>query len=390
MKTSGKALTIAMLLVIAFALLPSGIASNTPYYNLADTTGGTVSYRLHVSIPETLIEYYNGLSHRLSSVSDFSKFVTPYALAPIADKLWQIYDNQEDYANAVLRIVHQITYTATVEGKYPVETMTDGEGDCDLFSYIAASILLAGNFSVVLLYYESQEHMNVGIHLSSPPEDVRHEISTVTYVTYDDVKYYMGECTGGLYDSDGDYFGGWRVGESDSSLKGASVQVISLESTMQTIAPGQVSASLNIMKSSTLSLGSIFSLVIQDGDFSLSGQINPAIQDQNVTLYTRDFNSEWIELGSTTTQLDGKFTYTWNPESAGFYSLLASWSGDDTYAGATSSTIYVLVVPWYLLGAAVLLFVGGISMLVVWAVKRSKKHPVIISPPPPNNESSTL
>jgi transglutaminase-like putative cysteine protease len=41
-------------------------------------------------------------------------------------------------------LVHQISYREIVPGKYPIETLAEGVGNCDLFAYVAASILEAG------------------------------------------------------------------------------------------------------------------------------------------------------------------------------------------------------------------------------------------------------
>lgn len=57
--------------------------------------------------------------------------------------------------------------------KYPVEVIVENEGDCDLLSFVAASIMMAGGLDIVLLYYESQKHMNVGVNLTHAPEDAR-------------------------------------------------------------------------------------------------------------------------------------------------------------------------------------------------------------------------
>ena len=62
-------------------------------------------------------------------------------------------------------MVHQITYEEIAASKYPIETLADGKGDCDLFVYIAASILEAGGVPVVLLYYKDKLHMELAVDL---------------------------------------------------------------------------------------------------------------------------------------------------------------------------------------------------------------------------------
>src|SRR4030042_1615581 len=196
MKVTGKKTTILLTTtLLLFTTIQLGTAQDyTISYQLLNHPEGNVTYELNVAIPETLHEYYVEKNHRSASSSDFPKFVTPYALQPIADRLWEIYDNEEDFTNGVLMIVHQITYVQTTPAKYPVETMIDGQGDCDLFSFIAASVLNAGGLDVVLLYYEEQTHMNIGVHLPSAPQDTR---DSVFSVTHDNTRYYVAESTGG-------------------------------------------------------------------------------------------------------------------------------------------------------------------------------------------------
>ena len=154
-------------LFISLLLLLSNSCLAAPYkysYELLDRPGGDTTYRLTVSVTETLYEYYNSQDHNLYSY-DFSKFVTPDALKPIADDLWTIYSNPEDFANGVLMILHQIPYLESDPQKYPVETIVENEGDCDLFSILAASIMKAGGLDIVLLLLEQHDHMLVGVHL---------------------------------------------------------------------------------------------------------------------------------------------------------------------------------------------------------------------------------
>ena len=90
-------------------------------------------------------------------------------------------------------ITHQIQYKESGPQKYPIETLMENEGDCDLFSFLAASIMKAGGIDVVLLLYEEEEHMNVGVNLPQEPNDAR---SNVYYFMHETKKYYAAECTG--------------------------------------------------------------------------------------------------------------------------------------------------------------------------------------------------
>ncbi len=302
-------------------------------YQLLDSPNGSTYYKLNVAVSQSLYDYYCEKSHRLSSNDDFAMFVTPYALTPVANSLWEIYTDDEDFANGILMIVHQIPYEETSGVKYPIETIVENKGDCDLFSYVAASIMKAGEIDVVLLYYESERHMNVGVHLSHEPQDVRGQ----TYsVTYNNIQYYVAECTGGNWKD------GWRIGECPDGLKHASPKVITLENCEQETS-GHVSASYQTLESSTISLTLSSKNVVQGSVITLSGQLSPHLRNETVTIYVKMNNLPWIVLDSITTDSEGRFGYVWNTKVAGVHYIRVSWSGDNDYAAADSPIHNVIV-----------------------------------------------
>ena len=141
-------------------------------------------------------------------------------------------------------LVHEITYQEVIPGKYPMETLAAGYGDCDLFAYIAASILEAGGIPVVLIFYQAQQHMEIGVDLGTAPTDARVQVFSVNV---QNVSYYIAECTGSQWRD------GWRVGETPSEYQNVSSQVVTLGN-MEQSSIGQVSASLRELDASTLAL----------------------------------------------------------------------------------------------------------------------------------------
>lgn len=329
------------LMILAFSSLQQQCLSSSYIvsYYLLDKPNGSKQYKLNVAIPQSLYEYYREKDHKQVSVEDFSKFVTPYPVKPVADKLWQIYSNMEDFANGVLMIVHQIPYTFSTAAKYPVETILENDGDCDLFSYIAVSVMKAGGLDVVLLYYEKQAHMNVGVHLPNPPRYAR---TSPYYVTYNGVRYYMAECTGENWKD------GWRVGECPPDLRQATPQIVSVEK-CEEWAPGQVSASYKALQPSTLSLTASSTFTFQGSTVQLTGQLIPKLQNQPVTIYVKVGSSSWKTLAIAETDNDGKFAWTWTVNETATCQLRASWSGYDDYTGADSLIVTVTVIPTFFL-----------------------------------------
>jgi hypothetical protein len=277
--------------------------------------------------------------------------VTPNALELIAENLWDVCNDEEDFANGVLMILHQIPYEES-DVKYPVETIVENKGDCDTLSYLGASIMKAGGLEVVLLYYENESHMNLGVHLSQAPQDSRFDVH---YSSYQGKKYYVAECTGENWQK------GWRVGECPKEFEGASAGIVSLENCEQQ-SPGQVSSSYNYLASSSISLVLSPIYVIQSGTATISGSISPQRSYRNITIYAR-LGSTWEPIKTLVADVNGSYTYEWEPSSAGVYYIRASWSGDSEYAGADSIICRLIVIPAYLLiVAAIAMGLVGIAI----------------------------
>ncbi len=312
---------------LALSFLPGCFADNYEYtYGLLDSPGGSSQYQLTVSVTPSLYDYYRSKDHEVYGYLQLARFVTAGALSPIAEDLRVLYQEDEAFANGVLMVVHQILYEAGVSQKYPVETIVENRGDCDLLSFIAASIMRAGGLDVVLLYYEKEGHMNVGVHLSQTPKDA---IFGVYYYTYKGTRYYMAECTGGDWES------GWRVGECPDMLKQASALIIPLDDREES-PPGQVSSSFDIPSSSPLSLALSRTVVTVGSSVTISGSISPVNSSENVAIYVSPDGNGWNLLGTVITDSEGRYLCTWATQIAGTYYVKASWSGNAEYAGADS------------------------------------------------------
>ncbi|MEM2249122.1 MAG: Ig-like domain-containing protein [Candidatus Bathyarchaeia archaeon] len=362
--------TLAMLLVLsAFSYMLSSCFSEnyTCTYNLLDRPNGARLYRLNVVVTRALYEYYVGQSHKQVSEADFPKFVTPYTLLPIAEKLWEIYQGDcENFANGVLMIVHQIPYEVTVSAKYPIETIVENKGDCDLFSYVAASIMKAGGLDVVLLYYGNKAHMNVGVSLSNPPRYVR---TQAYYVNYNGVKYYIAECTGGNWRD------GWRVGECPPDLVDENPIIVTLENCEQW-SPGQVAASYTTLASSTLSLTVSSTLVIQGSAITLSGQLIPKLSNEKITIYVKMGGAQWIAANITATDPAGQFVCTLNLNEAGTCLIRASWSGNSDYGGTDSPIITVTILPAYFIMLIIIVAVLICVSVTIFILSRQKHREI--------------
>jgi hypothetical protein len=376
MKGTHNTASLAIIVIFVLSLTPLSLtgAQITDYevsFLLCNHPDGGLTYELNVTIPQTLYQYYANQNHRLSSSVDFPKFVTPTTLKPLADKLWQICNNSEDFTNGVLMLVHQITYREVIPGKYPVETLANGYGDCDLFAYIAASILKAGGIPTILLYYKAQEHMEIGVDIGRAPVEAR--VGTF-HIEYESVSYYIGECTGS------DWRTGWRIGETPSQYQNVSSQVIPLESIEQT-SVGQVSVSLRQLDASSLSLEIFPPIMLENSNITVSGQVQPVVTNENVTLQAK-VGTGWTTIGTVATQSDGRFVYDWMPTTDGIVVIHAVWQGNRQYNGATSAQTNVVVLPFYLvlLIVALVLAVALLVILLIELRRKSRAPPISIPP----------
>ncbi|MDR0372004.1 MAG: hypothetical protein LBI79_00340 [Nitrososphaerota archaeon] len=374
-------LRLVCLLAVSAAILsllsPDSIQGQTAQdytmsFLLLNHPDGDKTYELDLTISQSLYWYYVMRNHYVFSSNDFSKFVTPYVFKPVADTLWQLYNSTEDFTNGVLMLVHQIVYEETIPSRYPVETLVVGKGDCDLFAYIAASILEAGGISTILLFYDELAHVEIGVDLGRPPIDARNEVFCVTY---QNVSYYIAECTGSMWRSS------WRVGECPTNYQNVTAQVIPLEGLEQT-SIGQVSASIRELDSSALTLQLSSSFMMENTEIAISGQILPIVADENVTITAQTNSGGWVTIATAQTQQDGKFSYNWTPPAVGPIELKVSWTGNKQYNGASSNPRSIVVLPLYFI-AVIISATAALTVMLVTFVKFRHKNPQL---PPVANE----
>jgi len=89
--------------------------------------------------------------------------------------------------------------------RYPIETLVDNGGDCEDTAILAAALIDAMGYGVVLLRFPT--HMAVGVKGSDSLYG--------TYWTYQDQRYYYLETTGA----------NWEIGELPPTYKGMSAQI---------------------------------------------------------------------------------------------------------------------------------------------------------------------
>jgi hypothetical protein len=332
---TGILLTSILLTVL---ITPAAFAGNYDRTYSSQVQFGLVNHELHVSVPSSLYDYYNGKTIKLTSDNQYATLVTPNAVKPIAENLRNLTSDNprsdEAFANAVLTLVHQIPY-AVNDVKYPIETIVENSGKCDTLSLLAASIMKAGGLDVVLLYFKEVHHINVGVYLPYEPHTTWWWLSPTGY-ELNGKKYWIAECTPAM---------DWKVGDVPPLLTDQTPSIISLQNS-ETTSPAHVSSkigkSLN-SSSITINLSSTPSDInSKERTLTITGSISPAYPNETITVY---FSQDGISYNALKTETDnwGNYSFNWNLTSTGTYYVRTSWSGNTNCTGADSEILTIFL-----------------------------------------------
>jgi len=320
--------------------VPSATSNFESSYKVSVQNGFYVAdHTLYVSVPPSVHEYYNGKSHTVINEMDYVKYVTPSAVQSMADNIREVTNatpyNDEEFANAVLMMVHEVPYVKS-NAKYPVETLVDNQADCDGLSILAASIMKAGGVNVVLLLYNdiTPPHMNIGVNLAQMP--VSHSWWTVpSGIEYENKTYWVAECTS-LAD--------WTVGDRPELLSSAKPIVIPLAGSEKN-SPAKVASSLDsglLSSSISINLTAVYANGSDARIINVSGSVSPASPNVSVTLYV---NQPGYAPNAYQTVTDdfGNYAEVWNVTLPGTYIMRTSWSGFSNRSGSDSDAITVFI-----------------------------------------------
>jgi hypothetical protein len=331
----GILLTSVLLIVF---ITPNSFAGNYNRTYSSQVQFGLGNQELYVSIPSSLYEYYSGKTIILANDNDYSKLVTSDPVKPIAENLRNLTRDtprsDEEFANAVLKLVHQIPYAAS-DIKYPVEVLVENSGKCDTLSLLAASIMKAGGLDVVLLYFKGVHHINVGVYLPYEPHTTFWWLQPTGY-EFNGKKYWIAECTPAM---------NWKVGDVPTILEDQQPWIISLEDSEKS-SPAHVSSKLgSFLNSSSISINlssTPSDINDQERMLTISGSISPTYANESVTVY---FSQDGISYNAGKTETDnwGNYSLGWNLNATGTYYIRAAWSGNADYAGADSETLTVFI-----------------------------------------------
>ncbi len=341
-----KAIMLLLTILLSSFLISTSFADVNSNTSNFQAQFEVLSHKLFISIPFSGFNYFGNLTHKINSDADYAQLITPQAVEPIAmcllNKTSYLPNHEEQFADAVLSLVHQIPYKIT-DAKYPVETLVRNSADCVGLSILAASIMKAGGLDVVLIHYVGIDpgHMNVGVYLPYTPA-YHSLLMTPTSLEYNNKTYWIAEATAKM---------DWKVGDQSDSIASAQAQIIPLDNTNYRSSLAYVSARIDYpLVSSSINLNLSQQPIINQNDsraLLISGSILPAEPNKNITFYIYH-NGVCIDCSGNLTDSYGEFAWLWNLTQTGTYYVTASWCGDSKYAGADSETLAVFVGPKFL------------------------------------------
>lgn len=222
--------TIALIFVIVLSLsnqIEASATSDTTRRISFLTAYGTRVYSELFTITADRLSYWRSMPHSAPVLYhngtnvNFSQFVDTSSVQDISKNVASVAKlGEEDKADTVLSFVQNLGYVKNdyTSGYtlYPIETLAQG-GVCDDLSVVYSSMMMSLGFKVIFIWYpgvtdlggSEVTHLNVGVHLSSPP---KHGGNRYSYFTLDGLDYYIAETTSTE----------WRVGNLPPSLAGQS------------------------------------------------------------------------------------------------------------------------------------------------------------------------
>lgn len=355
-----KYVLLVPLLYLVLSNIVYGVQIYSVSYNLKDNIDDvTYKYKLNINVTDSMYNYYKNSDH---SLTDFSKFITPNAVKPIASRLSQKYNTTNNYVNGVLMIAHQITNNySSQDPKFPVEYLVDKNGDCEV-SYLIASLTIANGIKTVLFLWkditingETADHVNVGVELEKAPV-IRTAFDVFLFSKeYKGITYYVAEGTGGVT-LNREY----AVGELSTNLKSYTPEVVEISSNDNT--PYIMTADFDTsIKDSLIKIEKYIPLIAY---FYLDGTIEPKLPDTTITVYVK-LNGFFKSVGQTKTNDDGFFSYSYIPlayDDIGYGNLAVYWEGNAEYKSAIAYPSFIvdtwIIVPvWLLLAITVVIII---------------------------------
>jgi len=134
------------------------------------------------------------------------------------------------------------------------------------------------------------------------------------------------------------------------------------------------------IESSTISIDLSSNSIDLESDVTISGEISPERVNVTVTIFYRRSGGTWNTLGTSQTDSNSRYSYTWTPGEAGTYEIKASWLGDPNTEGDESDVKTLTVkgpsegIDPYILAAVVVAIIVVIAIIVYFVKFRKPEE----------------
>lgn len=162
-----------------------------------------------LGISEDLYRYYQGRAHQSDDMVQF--VLSDYDRVPIrnmAESFHGDLDHVIDYVQSLRYVTDRDSKGEDDYVRFPVETMVDGEGDCEDLAILAAAILYEMGYEVLLVMLP--DHMALAVHSDDKVEG--------TYYDYEGARYFYLEVT----------HAGWSLGQIPEEFKNCQATLVPL------------------------------------------------------------------------------------------------------------------------------------------------------------------
>ena len=234
-----RARIVFLCLLISLSASAHNVTEYEDYYEVRHSwicEGRSCSITLNISTE--LYDYYQNDREHLAYYYQFengemppnyfsfmlSEYDRPVMHA-IAEEFSRYVTSEEERVNLALSFVQSLSYAYDNDSKeadeyvrYPIETLVDGQGDCEDKVALLVALLYEMEADFVLLALP--EHMAVGVHLD--------DVDAGSYLWFYDKKYYFMETT----------MPNWQIGQIPEHYRSVEMEVIPVNDTPSLLMKG--------------------------------------------------------------------------------------------------------------------------------------------------------
>ncbi len=197
-------------------LYQDALRADDSYLSREIPTGNGVSVQAKIRLSDYLT--LRSQDHRVSSPLEYGNFLTPHpTITDIARVLTKDCQSPEEAAQRILNYVHNgIVYDVSIESerdyvRHPLETLVEGNGDCEDTTLLAAALSRAQKLDLVLVLFGESAVGKRDAHFGYAVAGNFHG----TYFNLNGKKYFYAETTGTHWLNNPST---WKIGDFSSDL----------------------------------------------------------------------------------------------------------------------------------------------------------------------------